>query len=145
MQTMAHSTASTLEDYRKRFWNTFGPNPFFVGLIGGALWVLGEQDIALAMWIYSFVLLLIVGAAWRWPVYIRLFAGSVLYFHVVFSFFAVLWFGGILQSGGVALLGLAGAIFSLSFMNASHSRILFFLFLLSVWRPNEGLHHPPIR
>ncbi len=132
MKTRVPSAAPGIEDYRKRFWNTFGPNPFFVSLIGVFLWLLGEQAIALAMWLYALVLLIILGTAWARPKYIQGCAGAILYFHVIFSFITVLWFGGILQSGGVALIGLAGAIFSLSFMSTAHSRILFFLFLFSV-------------
>ena len=59
-------------------------------------------------------------------------AAFSLYFHLIFSFAATLVFGGLLRSGGVALVGLAGALHAISFLRPKHFKLLFVLFIVSI-------------
>ena len=118
--------------YRRRFWRFAGPAPLLVPGIGALLWVVGEADMARAMWLYAALQGLILVGAWLRPEAVRLFAGLTLYSYILFSFAVVLSFGGILHSGGVVFVGMAGALFSLTFLGPRHFRILAGSFLFSV-------------
>ncbi len=53
-------------------------------------------------------------------------------FFLIFSFAAALGFGGILNSGGVILIGLAGVINSVIFLKPAHTRILLIVYMFLV-------------
>ena len=118
---------------KKRFLKFAGiPEPFFLSVFALALWFLDVRMMAKAMWIFSgfsFCTLLIFYLVRD---HVKWFATIKLYFFVLFSFVAVLFFGGILHSGGVVLVGLAGALFSLSFFKPKQFRIIFSIYLLTV-------------
>ncbi len=120
------------QDYRARFWSFAWPAPLIVSATGGIMWLVGESDMARAMWLYSVVQgLFLIGYLLR-PGSVRLVAALTLYSYVIFSFLVVLLFGGILKSGGVVFVGLAGALFALPFLGQHHFRILSALFIGSV-------------
>jgi len=100
---------------KKRFLQFAGiPEPLFLSVFALILWLLDVRMMAVAMWIFSGFSFCVLFIFYLVRDYVKWFAAVKLYFFVLFSFVAVLFFGGILHSGGVVFVGLAGALFSLS-------------------------------
>ena len=118
---------------KKRFLKFSGiREPLFLGVFGLILWFLDLRFMAMAMWMFSAFSLSILTLFYIIRDHVKWFATIKLYFFVLFSFAAVLFFGGILHSGGVVFVGLAGALISLSFFKAKQFRIIFSVYILTV-------------
>lgn len=106
--------------------------PLFLSIFGLILWLWDVRMMAIAMWIFSGFSLSILFLFYLIRDHVKWFAAIKLYFFVLFSFVAVLFFGGILHSGGVVFVGLAGSLLSLSFFSPNQFRIIFGIYLLTV-------------
>ncbi|NND05249.1 MAG: response regulator [Saprospiraceae bacterium] len=118
--------------FKKRFWLAIFPSPFAMAFFGSFFWLLGAHSFAIGMWLFGGVVLSVLLVFTLWPKQTERYVLFNQYFFLIFSFVAVLYFGGILHSGGIVFVGLAGALGSLSFLKPRQYRPLFYLFFLSV-------------
>ncbi len=115
--------------YKERLWQIMTPTPFMMAIFGLVMWKLGLKYYAIGMWIFGgytlgFIILFIALRKYE-----RILSALILYVGMFFSIAATILFGGLLQSGGVALVGLAMYMFSLSFLTRLHTYILFGIYL----------------
>ena len=117
---------------KKRFWQFLAPTPVFMVLAGLGFWIFDARLFAVGIWVFGFVSLLILITFSIARNHVYWFAMITMYCFVLFSFVAVLYFGGILLSGGVVFVGLAGAIASMAFLKPQHFRTIYLVYFLSV-------------
>lgn len=105
------------------------PSVLTLPLFGITFWIIGKHHISIAFWVFSLFslsLMLLFGLLRK---HLKQFVLINQYFYVLFSFIATLYFGGILHSGGLVFVGLAGALLSLSFLGAKQIKILFISYI----------------
>lgn len=117
---------------KKRFLLFILPTPFFMALFGLLFWFLETRLIAIGLWIFGIANLLILFTFLIYRKYTEKFIITTLTFYLLSSFVGVLYYGGILHSGGIVFVGLAGAIVSLSYLKPKQFKIIFVLYIFSV-------------
>jgi len=117
---------------KKRFFFFIAPS--FPLLIGTAIffWNLNLHQLAFAMSIFIIFELIVTLLFFILHRNVNLVALINQYFYVLFSFAGVIYFGGILNSGGVVFVGLAGALNSLSFLKPVQIRNIFIIYIASI-------------
>lgn len=103
-----------------------------LSILAFLFWVFRLHHVALAMFFFILFELILTVTIILIRKEIVLFALINQYFFVVFSFVAVLYFGGIMHSGGVVLIGLAGVLQSLFFLKPHHIKGLFIVYIITV-------------
>lgn len=132
MQINLYRSGDTEEtlNYKLRLWESLMPAPIIMAISGSVVHLLGLPRYAIAMWIFGGYVMILAGALLILRRHERVIAGIMLYCSMIFSIFVTILFGGILESGGVVFLGLAAAMFSMSFLDRRHTNILFGIYLL---------------
>ncbi|MCY1718954.1 response regulator [Prolixibacteraceae bacterium Z1-6] len=117
---------------KKRFFFFIAPS--FPLLFGTTIffWNIGLHQLAVAMSIFIIFELIVTLLFFILHRNINLVALINQYFYVLFSFSGVIYFGGILNSGGVVFIGLAGALNSLSFLKPIQIRNIFIVYIATL-------------
>lgn len=119
-------------NYKVRLWEYMRPAPIIMGISGTIIWMLGLPLYAIGMWIFGFYGLILTALLIVLKRYEKTIATILLYFGLIFCIAATLLFGGILDSGGVVFVGLANAIFSVSFLSRRQTKLLFGIYVLFI-------------
>ena len=101
-------------------------------LIGLFFWIFGLPTVAFGIWLFAGIEFIIGSLFMFMHRFVSYFILVNQYFFVLTSFAGVIYFGGILNSGGMVLIGLAGALQSLSFFKPNQIRYIFTFYLLTV-------------
>ena len=113
---------------KKRFWRRNAPGNFLIAITGIVIWLFGLKEIAISWWIYAGIGSCLLGVFFRIRQKVEWFAFATQYFAVFTSFVVVLYFGGILHSGGMVFVGLSGALNALAFFKPRQFRIIFYVY-----------------
>ncbi|WP_167615378.1 ATP-binding protein [Maribellus sediminis] len=103
-----------------------------VATLGIVFFFQGCIHLATAFWIFTVSELFILLIFMLKRKHTILFVLINQYFYILFSFVAVVYFGGILYSGGTVFIGLAGALVSLSFLSPNQIKYLFIIYICSI-------------
>jgi hypothetical protein len=117
---------------KKSLFLVLAPSIAIVLITSTILYLLKLPNISMAMFIYSMFELLLLLILIIVPRYISVLALINQYFVVLFSLVCVLYFGGILNSAGAILLGLASVINSVSFLKPKQTKILLIFYLFTI-------------
>lgn len=113
---------------KKNFLSMVAPSVVTLPSFGIIFWMIGKNHISIAFWIFSFFSLSLIVAFVLLRKHLKQFVLINQYFYVLFSFIATLYFGGILHSGGLVFVGLAGALLSLSFFSPKQIKYIFIVY-----------------
>ncbi len=117
---------------KKTFFLFLAPGFPTLILVGSILWLLEIRNYAYTMFIFTLFELLLLSTFIVIRKNTMLFALINQYFFVFFSFACVLVFGGIINSGGVVLVGLAGVLNSVTFLKPAQTKTLLIVYLFTI-------------
>ena len=114
---------------KKNFLLLVAPSVPTLLLFGLIFWIIGKHHLSIAFWIFSLFSLSLTLLFLLFRKHLKQFVLINQYFYVLFSFLATLYFGGILHSGGVVFVGLAGALLSLPFLSTKQIKYIFIVYI----------------